>query len=94
MNTKLVLKLNGFILLFDAIAMLLPVSVAIYYKESAGLAFLPAIIISLVIGIPLSLLTPKNKSLYAREGLVTVAIASAAFVFFSSSSFVLFSCAS
>lgn len=75
MNTKLVLKLNGFILLFDAIAMLLPVSVAIYYKESAGLAFLPAIIISLVIGIPLSLLTPKNKSLYAREGLVTVAIA-------------------
>ncbi len=75
MNKKLVFKLNGYILLFDAVAMLLPMIVALYYKESAGFYFIPAILISVAIGIPLILLKPKSSSLYAREGLVTVAVA-------------------
>lgn len=75
MNTKLVFKLNGYILLFDAIAMLIPGIVALIYGESAGYAFIPAILISLVIGIPLVLLKPKTKAFFAREGLVTVALA-------------------
>ena len=75
MNTKIVLKLNGYILLFDAIAMLLPLIVAVIYGESAGVAFIPAIVISLLLGVPMIFLKPKNKSLYAREGLATVAIA-------------------
>lgn len=75
MNTKLVFRLNGYILLFDAIAMLLPMLVAFVYKESSGFAFIPAVVISLAIGIPLIMLKPKNKSLFAREGLATVAIA-------------------
>ena len=75
MNTKLVLKLNGYILLFDAVAMLLPVMVALYYQESAGLAFAPAIGLALALGIPLFLLKPKSRELYAREALVTVSVA-------------------
>ncbi len=75
MNTKIIFKLNGYILLFTAIAMLLPLAVALYYKESSGIAFLPAIAISLAIAIPLILLKTKNKEIFAREGLVTVAIA-------------------
>lgn len=75
MNTRIVFKLNGYILLFDAVAMLLPMIVAWIYNESAGMAFIPSIAISLVIGIPLILLKSKNKSLYAREGLATVALA-------------------
>lgn len=75
MNKKLVFKLNGYILLFDAVAMLLPMLVALYYKEASGLAFIPAIAISVVIGLPLVFLKPKSNSLYAREGLATVAIA-------------------
>ncbi len=75
MNTKIVLKLNGYILLFDAIAMLLPLVVAIVYGEGAGFAFIPAIVISLLLGVPLIFLKPKHKSIYAREGLATVAIA-------------------
>lgn len=75
MNTKVVLKLNGYILIFDALAMILPMLVALFYKESAGLAFLPAMLISLAVGIPLVFLKPRNKSLYAREALATVAIA-------------------
>lgn len=75
MNKKLVFKLNGYILLFDAIAMFFPVIVALYYREKAGFAFLPAIALSLAIGLPLIFIKPKNKELYAREGLVTVAMA-------------------
>ncbi len=75
MNTKLVLKLNGYILLFDAVAMLLPVMVALYYQESAGFAFAPAIVLALALGVPLFLLKPKSRELYAREALVTVSVA-------------------
>ncbi len=75
MNTKLVLKLNGYILLFDAVAMLLPVMVALYYQESVGFAFAPAIALALALGLPLFLLKPKSRELYAREALVTVSVA-------------------
>lgn len=75
MNKKVVLKLNGYILVFDALAMLLPMLVALYYGESAGFAFIPAMLVSLAVGIPLLFLKPRHKSLYAREGLATVALA-------------------
>lgn len=75
MNVKYVLKLNGCILLFDAVAMLLPVMVALYYQESSGVAFAPAILLAIGIGLPLFLLKPKKRELYAREALVTVSVA-------------------
>ncbi len=75
MNIKVVLKLNGYILLFIAGAMLLPLIVAAVYKEQSGLAFLPAIALCLAIAAPLISLKTKSKSVYSREGLVTVAFA-------------------
>ncbi len=76
MNYKLVLKLNGYILMFDAVFMIIPIICAVIYKESAGFAFLPAMAIMAVIGAALAfLLKPKNKDLYARDGFATVAIA-------------------
>ena len=75
MNTKVVFKLNGYILLFDAIAMLLPMIVGFIYKEAAAYSFIPAICIGIAIGLPLIFLKPKHKSIYAREGLATVALA-------------------
>ncbi len=76
MNGKLVIKLNCYILLFNACVMLLPLLVALIYKEKSGLAFLPAILIALAISVPvLIFLKPKNKDIYAKEGLITVALA-------------------
>ncbi len=75
MNTKVVFKLNGYILLFDAIAMFLPMIVGFIYGELAAYSFIPAICVSIAVGIPLILLKPKHKSIYAREGLATVALA-------------------
>ena len=54
MNTRLVLKLNGYILLFDVFAMILPLIVAGVYGESAGMAFLPVMALCLAAALPLS----------------------------------------
>lgn len=75
MNCKLVLRLNGFILLFEVLFMIVPLICALIYRESAGIAFLPAMAIMIVIGLPLTFLKPKTKELFAREGLATVSIA-------------------
>ena len=75
MNIKAVLKFNGYILLFIALAMLLPVAVAFCYKESSGFAFFPAMGVCAVIAIPLMFIKTEKRDFFAREGLVTVALA-------------------
>lgn len=72
MNYKLLLKINGKLLMLEAAFMLLPVITALIYRESAGLYFLPVIALLLIIGLPLSRLNPKRNELYAREGLAIV----------------------
>lgn len=72
MNYKLLLKINGKLLMLEAAFMLLPVITALIYRESAGLYFLPVIVLLLIIGLPLSRLNPKRNELYAREGLAIV----------------------
>ncbi len=75
MNIKAVFKFNGYILLFTALAMLLPVAVAVYYGERAGVYFLPAMGLCVAVAIPLVFLKTRSKEIYAREGLVIVALA-------------------
>ena len=72
MNYKLLLKINGKLLILEAMFMLLPVITSLIYRETAGLAFLPVIALLLAIGIPLGRLNPKRNELYAREGLAIV----------------------
>ncbi|MBR2847193.1 MAG: TrkH family potassium uptake protein, partial [Clostridia bacterium] len=72
MNYKLLLKINGKLLMLEAAFMLLPVITALIYRESSGLAFLPVIALLLLIGFSLSRLTPKRNEMYAREGLAIV----------------------
>lgn len=61
MNYKLVLKLNGYILMFDAVFMIIPIICAVIYKESAGFAFLPAMAIMAVIGARFSISFKAEK---------------------------------
>lgn len=72
MNYKLLLKTNGKLMLIEACFMLLPLIVALIYKESSGLAFLPVIALLLVCGLLLASLKPKRTEFYAREGLAIV----------------------
>ena len=75
MNRKMVFYMIGKIVLAEAAMLLLPLVVALLYKETP-LPFLITIGIALVLGIALSLIfKPKDRVIYAKEGFVIVAFA-------------------
>ena len=73
MNIKLVFKLLGRILSMEAVALLLPMVVALIYRESP-MPFVWSILVILCIGLPLSFLPTKSKHFYVREGFVAVGL--------------------
>ena len=74
MNYSIISYIIGWILNFEALFMLLPCIVAVIYKESSGWAFVLAMLLCLLIGIPLTQRKPKNKIFYTKEGFLTVAL--------------------
>lgn len=76
MNTKLVGNFIGYILFLEAFFMLPAALIALLEQEQSSLfAFMITIAVSCVIGLLLSIVRPKNRSFYAREGFITVALA-------------------
>lgn len=74
MNKSIIFHIIGWILNFEAGFMVLPLIVSIIYKEQSGLAFLIAIGLCLLFGIPLSLIKPKSNHFNAKEGFISVAL--------------------
>lgn len=73
MNIKLVFKLLGRILSMEAVVLVLPMAVALIYRESP-MPFVWSILIILCIGLPLSFLPTKSKHFHVREGFVSVGL--------------------
>ncbi|MBP1758384.1 MAG: potassium transporter KefA [Firmicutes bacterium] len=69
MNYKLMLRVSGRTLLLLSAALLLPLLVSLYYKESP-LPFVYAILVVSAIGLPLSFLVRPEKQFFAQEGFV------------------------
>lgn len=74
MNYSMIRYTLGWLLLFEAGFMVLPLIVAAAYWESAFFAWIIAIAISLSIGLLLSRFKPKNTDIFAREGFVIVSL--------------------
>lgn len=74
MNYSIVFYIIGWILNMEAAFMLLPCVVALIYQEQSGWAFAVTILISLCIGIPLTVKKPANRVFYLREGFVTTSL--------------------
>lgn len=75
MNRRMVFYLTGKIVLIEAFLMLLPLSVSLYYKEAVATSFMITIAIALVIaGLLMLVFKPSNRTIYAKEGFVIVAI--------------------
>lgn len=74
MNKSIILHILGWILNVEAAFMLLPLIVAIIYKEQSGIFFLVAIGICLIFGLPLMVKKPKNTVFFAKEGFISVAL--------------------
>lgn len=74
MNYRIISYILGKVMVFVSIFLLLPCIVALVYKESVGFYFLATAAISLALGMLLSAKKPKDRSFYAREGFVVVAL--------------------
>ena len=77
MNRKMVFYLLGKILCIEAGLMLLPLAFSLIYRESEAIfAFLVTIVVSAILGILLvKINNPKDKTIFAKEGFVIVALA-------------------
>lgn len=75
MNYKVVLHTLGWVLNTEAAAMCLPLVCSLLYREfNMAYIFLLAIALCVAFGISLTVKTPKNKTMYAKEGYITVAL--------------------
>lgn len=75
MNTRLVIRLQGSILLIEAAAMLPSLLIALIYGDGDAMAFVQTIVLILLVALPMHLFAhPNERNLRAREGFVAVAL--------------------
>lgn len=89
MNYKMVSKTVGRLLQAEALLLLLPMAVSIYFKEN--LLYVYGIVIALVLlaGSLLTLPKPKKRTIYAREGFAIVSLSWILMSFFGALPFVI-----
>lgn len=75
MNYRMILHILGWVLKIEAGCMLLPLVCALCYGETGMIpVLLFSIFLCLAFGFALSLKAPKDKTMFAKEGFVTVAL--------------------
>ena len=73
MNTRMILRVLGYILLIFAALMLLPILAALWYRESPLPMLVPSLLAALT-GLLLTRLRPRSTTLFARDGFVIVGV--------------------
>ncbi len=74
MNRRMIAYILGILLLCEAGLMLFPTVVSLVYGEAVLKSFLVTIGLLVAVGLTLVAMKPKNKTIYARHGLVIVAL--------------------
>ena len=74
MNFKMIFYTIGNMLKVEALLLILPLIVSLVYQENTYLSFLIPIAILTLVGFAISFKKPKNRTMYAREGLVIVGL--------------------
>ena len=74
MNFQIIRRTLGWILIFEAIFLLVPTVTALVYREQEVLDFLTSMLICVAVGCLLLVGKLKNTAIYAREGFVIVAL--------------------
>lgn len=75
MNYKMILNVLGWVLKIEAACMIVPLICAICYSETSLVSvFAVCIFLCVAFGFILSYRQPENKTMYAKEGFVTVAL--------------------
>lgn len=74
MNYRLVASVLGKVMLIEAVLMLFPLLVGVFYGESTYADYLIPMAALFAAGVPLSLVKPKDGAIYAKDGFVIVAL--------------------
>lgn len=74
MNFGIIIKVLGSLLLFEAIALLVPLGISIYYAEPTIRAFVYTILLLVGFGIPMSQLPNVSQRIKAKEALLIVTL--------------------
>lgn len=75
MNYKMIAYTVGRMVLVESVLLLLPMLVAVLYGEACFSAFIWAIGVALLVGLPLALFCkPKSSVIYAKEGFIIVSL--------------------
>ncbi len=74
MNYRIISYVLGCVLNIEAVAMLLPFLCSLVYNEGDKWVFPLCAAICLIVGIPLICAKPKDKTMFAKEGFVAVAL--------------------
>lgn len=74
MNYSLISYVLGWVLKIEGCCLALPFICSVIYDEKYKYPYLISIAICLISGVLLTIKKPKNKSMYAKEGFVTVAL--------------------
>ncbi len=75
MNKAIVFHYISKVMLVSSAILLLPAAVSLYYSEkNSALTFLIIALCVAAVSAPLAIIKPKNKQMYAREGLVIAAM--------------------
>ena len=74
MNYKFIKYIIGWILIFEACFMVLPLAVALIYREKEGVWFVVSMAICAAIGGLCILKKPERKTIFAKDSLVVVAL--------------------
>ena len=92
MNFRIIAYIVGWVCNFQAAFMMLPLLTAGIYREKDFSAFLLAMLVCLVVGVPLTRKKPKNKVFYIKDGCVAVALSWLALCIFGAIPFVASGC--
>lgn len=74
MNFRKVLALTGRMMIANGMLMVAPLCVSIIYRDGQALPFVYSILISCALGACGYIAKPKNSEIYAREGMIIVAL--------------------
>lgn len=74
MNYRMISHVLGWVISLEGICMLLPFLCALIYGEQNIWLFLICMAICFLAGIPLTLIRPRQKNMFAKEGFVIVAL--------------------
>ncbi len=89
MRLPIVIHILGFLLIFLAVTMLLPIPFAIYYGEADHLYFIISALITFIVGFISFKFTKFNQDVRAREGFAIVTMGWTSFSFFGCLPFLL-----